>query len=345
MKHPVLEALQCMPRAIWQTAPLLRQGKTMDDLEQDLRERADETRPDLLLSGLASPHSDSPPTSPRHRADGESAPEQAATPRLPGLPMRKTESEPVRPPAPISSPASPAIALPVRMPPPPPSTPLAAAAAGAASWGTPRPPEAAGSGGGVLPPAAAELAAEGAPAVAEEAAAAAGGAPPPTSPVAAGPAAAAARQTLAGGEKIFGGRSQPISPLATVTSSREQRAAALGDERAAAQAAGGAEGGQPTGGQAEAAQAEGGPLALATEDFDAEHEGLQKTIRRTLEVSLQFLQQSNEEAYALLAMLLCGGGRFLRGGSAKSAKWMGGSAKSAEDRGRSLPGTSREPPS
>ena len=34
MDHPVLAALQCMPRAIWRTAPLLRLGQTMSDLEE-----------------------------------------------------------------------------------------------------------------------------------------------------------------------------------------------------------------------------------------------------------------------------------------------------------------------
>ena len=29
MGHPVLVALQCLPRAIWRTAPLLRQGACM----------------------------------------------------------------------------------------------------------------------------------------------------------------------------------------------------------------------------------------------------------------------------------------------------------------------------
>ena len=33
MNHPVLELLHCLPRAIWQTAPLLRQGKSMAVLE------------------------------------------------------------------------------------------------------------------------------------------------------------------------------------------------------------------------------------------------------------------------------------------------------------------------
>ena len=42
MQHPVLEALQGLPRAIWQTAPLLRQGKSMGDLELDLRIGLDE---------------------------------------------------------------------------------------------------------------------------------------------------------------------------------------------------------------------------------------------------------------------------------------------------------------
>ena len=36
MEHPVLEALQGLPRAIWQTAPLLRQGKSMTHLEAEL---------------------------------------------------------------------------------------------------------------------------------------------------------------------------------------------------------------------------------------------------------------------------------------------------------------------
>ena len=38
MDHPVLEHLQGLPRAIWQTAPLLRQGKSMSDLEMEFSE-------------------------------------------------------------------------------------------------------------------------------------------------------------------------------------------------------------------------------------------------------------------------------------------------------------------
>ena len=36
VNHPVLESLQCLPKAIWQTAPLLRQGKSMNDLQYEL---------------------------------------------------------------------------------------------------------------------------------------------------------------------------------------------------------------------------------------------------------------------------------------------------------------------
>ena len=50
--HPVLAALNGMPEAIWRTAPLLRQGHTMNDLELDLSR----SRPGLLDESVSAPN-------------------------------------------------------------------------------------------------------------------------------------------------------------------------------------------------------------------------------------------------------------------------------------------------
>ena len=65
MNHPVLELLHCLPRAIWQTAPLLRQGKSMAVLELDLRGAADdETNDARQPSRLRAPDEERPPPPP-----------------------------------------------------------------------------------------------------------------------------------------------------------------------------------------------------------------------------------------------------------------------------------------
>ncbi len=62
MSHPVIAALHNLPKAIWQTAPLLRQGKTLSDLERDLREHEISDLRDQKTPS-ASPEA-SPPVSP-----------------------------------------------------------------------------------------------------------------------------------------------------------------------------------------------------------------------------------------------------------------------------------------
>ena len=51
-RDPVLAALENLPRAIWQTVPLLRQGKTMAEIAKDL---ADATTTELSLIHISEP--------------------------------------------------------------------------------------------------------------------------------------------------------------------------------------------------------------------------------------------------------------------------------------------------
>ena len=61
MDHPVIEALEGLPGAIWNSAPLLRHGKSMGDLEEELKHPAADDEPTPTgQSDLPSP----PPPSP-----------------------------------------------------------------------------------------------------------------------------------------------------------------------------------------------------------------------------------------------------------------------------------------
>ena len=83
--HPVLAALENLPRAIWQTVPLLRQGKTMAEIAKDLADATTtESGPDAPTSdaGDASSPSGSEPASPQRPplADATGAPRWAPLP-------------------------------------------------------------------------------------------------------------------------------------------------------------------------------------------------------------------------------------------------------------------------